>query len=364
MPLAGHPTASTISLAVTCSRCPSSELSALGAATCGPWALALAHPRLCRRDLALCRIELVAVLDLYLCGTEEAVQRPLLRARLGSLQALKVPIDALLAEGAALDEELCQPLAIRVLELEVHFGGVDRLALLEELSRRLIPEVLRDLLWAKHFKNLLQASVLHQHLDCRRWAHTLECVAVVASRKDAEVYELVHADIKLLQRSLQAHFQNLLLLRFSSHKVPDQNLGSEGQAVGVLRRSCIDLPIAAKCRASCFCLAWRVHHWHAHKPQQLLCLLVLLPGHSDRGLGAFQDLLTVARLHGGLEVGSGFSALLSPRIQLMQLQLRRLPVKDVHRFDPRLHELDGAREHADDVGGDVPIFVGQIVVRT
>mmetsp|Transcript_89554 Transcript_89554/g.267104 ORF Transcript_89554/g.267104 Transcript_89554/m.267104 type:complete len:201 (+) Transcript_89554:590-1192(+) len=200
--------------------------------------------------------------------------------------------------------------------------------------------------------------MLYQELDGRRGAHTPEGVAVVAAGEDAEVNELIHADVQLLQRPLQGHLQNLLLLRLRRHEIADEDFGAEGQAVCVLRGGRVDLAVSAEGGAGGLRLARRIHHRHAHEFQELLRLLVLLPRDADRGLGALEDLLAVARLHGGLQVCLGVGALLAPRIELLQLQLRRLAVEDVDGLDARLHELDSAREHSDDVGGDVPFLVG------
>mmetsp|Transcript_55070 Transcript_55070/g.144842 ORF Transcript_55070/g.144842 Transcript_55070/m.144842 type:complete len:302 (+) Transcript_55070:82-987(+) len=239
-----------------------------------------------RPALLLQGVELVRVLDLDLGPAEEAVQRALLGLGLGGLQPLDVALHAILAEGAALDEELGQPLDIRLPEFDLHRAGVDGLAVPEELASDVISEVLRDLVGTEKLDDLLNAAVLSQELDGGGRAHTFQRVAIITAAEDAEVNELVHRDVELLQGAFKVHLQNLLLLRLCGHQVPNENLGAKCQTVRILGGSRIDLAIPAQRCARRLRLTRRINDRQAHEPQQRLRLLVLLPGHLDGPLGA------------------------------------------------------------------------------
>mmetsp|Transcript_129337 Transcript_129337/g.374545 ORF Transcript_129337/g.374545 Transcript_129337/m.374545 type:complete len:262 (-) Transcript_129337:46-831(-) len=206
--------------------------------------------------------------------------------------------------------------------------------------------------------------MLDQHLDRRRRAYALQGVTIVATRQDAEVDELIHGDVQLLEGPIERHLVNCFLLRLRSHQVPDQDLGSEGQAISILGCCGIHLAVPAERCARGFGFAGGVDNRDAHEPQQGLRLLVLLLRNPHGLLRALQHLLGVAGFDRRLKGRRRLVALLPSRMELAQLQLRWLTIEHVDRLDAILHQADRARQHSEEVRCHLSVIVGQVAVHS
>ena len=78
-------------------------------------------------------------------------------------------------------------------------------------------------------------------LDGVLGAHATDLLAVVAAEEDAEVYELVHAELHALEHLAQVELLDGHLAGLREGQVPKEDGGAEGQGVHVLGANGVDL---------------------------------------------------------------------------------------------------------------------------
>jgi len=156
---------------------------------------------------------------------------------------------------------------------------------------------------------------------------------------------------------------NRSLARLGGVEVADEERRGKRERVHVLGRGGVDEAGLGKRRAGGLRLARRVHHRHAHQPEQLLHLLGLLARCADGPLLLPLDVLGgAALLLQARELRFRRLLPLLPLRQLARLERRRLAVEDEDGLDPRLHHADRAVEHAGEVRGDLARLVRELAL--
>lgn len=172
--------------------------------------------------------------------------------------------------------------------------------------------------------------MLAQQVERAHGADALDVVGVVAAAQHAQVDKLLVAEAELGQRGGAVKLADRLHVAAAlrRHQVADDLGRAKREAVHVLGRDAVHEPLLGHDGALRLGLGRRVDDRHAHEAQQALALVVVRRRHLDRALAVLLDRLGVARLARRRQALGRAVAALAALGELVELELRRLAVKD------------------------------------
>mmetsp|Transcript_42637 Transcript_42637/g.84102 ORF Transcript_42637/g.84102 Transcript_42637/m.84102 type:complete len:417 (+) Transcript_42637:974-2224(+) len=307
------------------------------------------------------------LVHLHYCGAEKVLQAGLRRLLSRLLQSLCCRLKSLLGKGILLHKKFLQALQVRLLRLQLlRVLHTRNRWVLKELSDGLEVEtaLLRQLrpLRLQFFHDCVNVFVFLHHLERRLRSDPLDRIAVVTPAENAEVNELVHGDLEVLQQNGQIDLNdrvpsNLLLTQI---QVTHLHGSPEGQSVGIVRPCAIHETLLRQRCAGGLCVGGCLHHGDAHQGEEPLDVLVVLAGDVNGPPNELFDVVLVAGLLGLLQVRLCLRTFVGSLQKLPALQLPGFAVEDVHRFDPSVEESDHPVEESCDVTGRFPLLVGQV----
>ena len=142
----------------------------------------------------------------------------------------------------------------------------------------------------------LQRAVGLDQLQGRFGSNALHRVAVIAPAQNTQVHKLLIGHVESRKYHLQIDLDDGLLVARTEGHLAEELRGPVGECVHVFGARGIHAASLGQLRTLRLCLARGLDHWHAHEPQQLLAVVVMLTGYFHESTGEFVDVLGSIRL--------------------------------------------------------------------
>lgn len=268
-----------------------------------------------------------------------------------------------------LDEELAQLIEVRLGPLDGELIGIGDGGADKHCAQFVDGVLIRDLealLLAQCVDNGLQIVVFADQVEGVYYTNAFDAVGVVAAAKDAEICELGHGEVEVLQDDGQREFDGLDALfrgggSSAGKQVADETVGAKRERVHVLASSGPDNALLDELGALGLCLAGRLDDRDAHEGEELLAGFGHLRGNAVDTSGKAGSGLHVTVVAGLLRSLFGGLFGVGALCKLAGLHGGGLAVEDEGGLHAELEEPDNAVEEAAELGGDITVVVGEVV---